>query len=120
MSNEQDRELLELAAKAAGMEGWRYVGPGPSLGMAKMIDPSRPGSTGYVGRNWNPLHDDGDEARLEAALGMNISWGPNRVQVGADIRHAPAEYYEDHGGDKQAARRRAGVRAAAEIGRAMP
>lgn len=94
-----DRELLELAAKAAGFGNSEFDKLFQSM--------------------WNPLTNDGDEARLEAVLSLNVSWGPNRVQVGRDIQFAPAEYYADHSGDKRAARRLAGVRAAAEIGKRM-
>jgi hypothetical protein len=98
-----DRELLELAAKAAGL-----------LEMAVGDkDIQR-----YLLR-WNPLTDDGDALRLAVKLGLAVSieyqfrstsvlWGP------------PTGYVrEDHDNDPDAATRRAIVRAAAEIGRQM-
>lgn len=94
-----DRELLEKAANAAGYRvnllseersGWyRWDTP------EKMC--------------WDPLTDDGDEARLEADLCMDVEWLGDRVIV-----HGWHAIYADHGGDKQAARRRAGVLAAAK------
>ena len=65
------------------------------------------------------------EARLEADLGLDVTWYPALVLVGPGrggdrTGMAFAEYFDKHDGDKQAAQRRAGVRAAAEIGRAMP
>lgn len=107
-----DREMLELAAKAAGSRlQWRDMCGGyervfrvPLLG----------------GKPWNPFTDDGDEARLEAVLGLNVLWGSRTVTVGRKHFGPFEERYQEHGGDKQAARRRAGVRAAAEIGRSVP
>ena len=106
MSN--DRELLGLAAKAAGVEYTYSQGCGNALELVKPM-----GFQIY----WNPLTDDGDEARLEAVLGLNVLWGSRTVTVGRKHFGLFEERYQDHGGDKQAARRRAGVRAAAEIGR---
>ena len=94
-----DRELLELAAKAAGMDiewqpcGWAH--------------------DNNTGCEWNPITDDGDEARLEAALGLGVLWGSRTVTVGRKHFGPFEERFQEHHGDKQAARRRAGVRAAA-------
>ena len=100
-----DRELLKLAAKAAGNPaGTSSVGGG--LLMANDL-------------YWNPLTDDGDEARLESMLGLNVLWGARTVAVGRKHFGPFEERYQEHKGNKQAARRRAGVRAAAEIGRRM-
>ena len=97
-----DRELLELAAKAAGVDARRLAHAWPDR---------------FDDEQWNPLTDDGDEARLEAALQLNVEWHPltQSVQVGT----AAIACSENYRKDAQAARRRAGVRAAAEIGRTM-
>lgn len=99
-----DRELLEMAAKAAGIEisDWSSA----ENGFIRYY---------FVTRHiWNPLTDDADEARLEAALGLNVVWCFYTVKVGESL-----EPYIAHNADKQAARRRAGVRAAAEIGKTL-
>lgn len=122
-----DKELLELAAKAAGVEfvpknSIPHPVHGTFWGLWLKIK-----SEPYEGqrRYWNPLTDDGDEARLEAALTLQVNWYPACVLVGPEMcgpatGMAYAEYFDKHAGDKQAARRRAGVLAAAEIGKAMP
>lgn len=95
-----DRELLELAAKAAAYNlifDYDENLQGPSI-----ID-----ADGFP-EPWNPLTDDGDGARLEAALMYNVIWLPRRVGVNGYY-----EKYADHGGDRQKARRYAAVRAAA-------
>lgn len=95
-----DKELLELAAKAAGF-------PPEWNGNIRIETDNNP-------RQWNPLKDDGDCARLEAALSLNVTWHNNFVKVESLIAEH-VSHYEDFNGDKQAARRRASVRAAAVI-----
>ncbi len=97
-----DRELLELAAKAGGIEacstdsGERFY---------------------YSGRDnpWNPLTDDGDALRLACCLGIDVYFQKLNVVCGTSSR-----VVEYHGRNKPRAVRRAIVRAAADIGRAMP
>lgn len=113
MSGEAERQLLEMAAKAAGkdLSGWDWGG-----GRDGFYRPWPKDGPEY----WNPLHDDGDEARLEAALMLHVEWHPalDEVCVGKYPNFA-REIFSNHSGDKQKARRWAGVRAAAAIGRGM-
>jgi hypothetical protein len=103
-----DKELLELAAKAACLTGkvwWDEDGYGYPDGS----------------NHWNPLTDDADCFRLETAFGLNVTWHVyadsasqtrDAVQAGNAI-----EKYAAHNGDKYKARRYASTRAAAEIGK---
>ena len=103
-----DRELLELAAKAAGIEYNDRYGKGLWLGEF------------YSGKEWNPLTDDGDALRLAVALNMGISipvFNKHRADV-ISFRHPLANAIEE-GNDPYATTRRAIVRAAAEIGKEM-
>ncbi len=100
------RELLELAAKAAGYEYAKHGG--------YIVVDGIPG-------NWNPLTDDGDALRLAVKLNLGISI-PVHQTIRADVvcfRDASVNVREG-GDDPYAAIRRAIVRAAAEIGKAMP
>lgn len=100
MTDKTDRELLELAAKAAGI---------------KLL----PGAPAW--HRWNPLIDDSDEARLEAQLGIDITWSISRVSAQHRLGLIfVTETFDDHNGDKQKARRYAGTRAAAEIAKGLP
>ena len=90
-----DRELLELAAKACGLEE------------AKMR---------IEFNQWNPLTDDGDALRLAVHLNMNLDVVD--ASSGAQVLHV-AWCSEPHYDDPLAATRRAITRAAAEIGRNM-
>lgn len=120
-----DKELLELAAKAAGYE---IVGDADSM----VVQHNR-GMGAFVVRNdrggdsiWNPLTDDGDALRLAVNLGLDILVDDNTIEVNA-TRHSFEEgtetvapwAWEALGDDPYAATRRAIVRAAAEIGRRM-
>ena len=115
-----DRELLELAAKAAGIV-W-YGAAGEEFDGCTYFD---------IGEDevvkWNPLLDDGDALRLAVQCGLEVSFVDD--EPGLDIRACvgfPASterpcrikyVFEDHRGDIFAATRLAIVRAAAEIGR---
>lgn len=102
-----DRELLEMAAKAAR---YQYAKHGGYI----VVD-------GIPG-NWNPLTDDGDALRLAVKLQLTIMYGsPGVVQVSADDGGEECTAYamEQLGDDHAAATRLAIVRAAAAIGKAM-
>ena len=116
---DDDKTLLELAAKAAGIDVIRFRLDDPLHSDLLIKTSARNGAQGYG--PWSPLIDDGDEARLESILGLCVSWRPLFVRVFINARVALddnrcTEYFKDHDEDKQAARRRAGVRCAAAIG----
>lgn len=111
-----DRKLLELAAKAAGVP-WEGV---IEDGGVFVLD----------GRQWGPLTDDGDALRLAVALHIDISSYKESGNVHAHSKHSLGmgtsgyHSYQAHevmteafGEDRMAATRRAIVRAAAEIGK---
>lgn len=114
-----DRELLELAAKAAGIEiCWReddiYRG---SFERRVVPEPEAPASKWLY---WRPLIDDGDAFQLACSLRLDISFLEGFEQIIVDDYHGSSRAEEDYQPDMAAAARRAVVRAAAEIGRAMP
>lgn len=102
-----DRELVESAAKAAGIKG--YV-----LGGGDLIF-EKDGNAVY----WNPLTDDGDALRLAVKLRISVDMGAQYVFGVAD-RESGSGMCECWNDNSYAATRRAIVRAAAEIGKAMP
>ena len=106
-----DMEMLELAAKAAGIEhlGGEYYVSGPEL-----WDIERK-------RWWRPLTNDGDALRLAIAcqLGISIVGGRAGLVECVSFKEchcfvSSREVADD--GDLCAATRRAIVRAAAQIG----
>lgn len=109
-----DRELLELAAKAWIRSGMRLECPDDEDGIYVCRDQSRNGHT------WNPLKDDGDALRLAVRLHLDIEFWRGFCEVvvsDGDVDFLASEMYSD---DMLAATRRAIVRAAAEIGKSMP
>ena len=110
-----DRELLEAAAKACGIDGAYGVASDDYYydGNVEGILTILPDGQSYV---WNPLTDDGDALRLavklELQLDLRHSFHTVRIYGAADGRI-------DESGDPLAATRRAIVRAAAAIGKEM-
>lgn len=98
-----DRELLELAAKAAGYTlAWSSVEGIPPRKAEDM-------------ETWSPLTDDGDALRLAAKLRIQICFsepGEEHEYTWCVIHLTDTDVDDD-------CHRRAIVRAAAEIGRAM-
>ena len=98
---DEDKNLLELAAKAAGFEA------------------------GWVIQGWNPITDDGDALRLAVQQGLEICRGHDAIRGEfCEVFYRPRkyarqksciEYHKDHP-DQVAATRRAIVRAASSIG----
>jgi len=100
-----DLELLELAAKAAGIE----INKAPS---GKLF--ARFGVTEWV--EWNPLENDGDALRLAVKLKFTILHHRTYVQVFGENLNV---HQIDNTKDPLAATRRAIVMTAAEIGKSM-
>jgi hypothetical protein len=120
--NNEDRELLEYAAKAAGVElKYDTFGQGPNAAREYCY--------------WNPLTDDGDAFRLMVRLQLCIT---NVYCYYDEHRQSPTTVVSSGGGkldditvsfptyrasfqkhDPCTATRRAITRAAAEIGRRM-
>ena len=118
-----DRELLELAAKAAGHSivwGDKWNVGGDLIDCTDMAY-IRSGQPDEGDVYWNPLDDDGDALRLAVKLNIDLRFYPDSeitepwVEAAADGGDAD----EALSPDPYAATRRAIVRAAAEIGRTM-
>jgi hypothetical protein len=102
MTEQTDREMLELAAKAGGIE-------------LEWDDAELPGYySDWRGlpqwNTWNPLADDGDRYRLLKTMNMKICFKDTFVRCGDVIVMWP---------DDEPTPERAIVRAAAEIGKAQ-
>lgn len=108
-----DRELLELAAKAAGAE---YEVDADDYGI--WLHSAIGGQSGA----WDPLTDDGDALRLAGSLKINIlhmSHLCKNYWIEAGIGNSWLAQERVSESDVHTASRRAIVRAAAEIGRTM-
>ena len=119
-----DKELLELAAKAAGFGA-------PKTGRTCWTESEYPRNSekygalwNYVGHMdtaelWNPLTDDGDALRLAVQLKIDVKHYDDYVVGWFDGGYIGTGkiMYE---GDPYAATRRAITRAAAAIGEGMP
>lgn len=124
-----DLEILELAAKAAGIDYDPQITDKQyrKWGLWLRHDP-----TDGEPKNWNPLNDDGDALRLAINLGISLETDApiciafdelgGEYKTGVDAWRvfpdattiSASEIYES---DQYAAARRAIVRVAAEMGR---
>jgi hypothetical protein len=109
-----EREELEYAAKAGANAGLPIIQTEAGPQILERI--ASDGSECY--RLWNPREDDGEGARLETALDIDVGRFTRSVCAGDDDNRV-VEYYKDHNNDKQKARKHAVTRLAAEIGKAM-
>lgn len=112
-SHQTDKELIELAAKAAGLEGeWQrdtnfvqeryyFEVPYNNQGMMTSVE-------------WNPLREDRDALRLAVKLQLEIRPGPGAVSVSNVCYNDPLSFVW-YNGDPQKATRRTIVMAAAKI-----
>lgn len=108
-----DRELLELAAKAAKIPiGWhRWPSTAREAAYVPNGDFSEQHGVCYL--PWNPLTDDGDALRLAVTLSLDIEFFCDLLVYGGD-----RDVAEEVLPDPFAATRRAIVRAAAAIAKA--
>lgn len=106
-----DHELLELAAKAAGINNLQWESDGTIQN--RMNRPTIPYANHgmMTAIDWNPLADDGDALRL--AVKKSVFTDANRHAI--FLRFLAEELAKDL--RPSVATRRAIVRAAAEIGR---
>ncbi|WP_225037452.1 hypothetical protein [Pseudomonas aeruginosa] len=110
-----DRELLELAARAAGIKArWFKVNQWRQDDVFGT----------HHRKPWNPLNEDGDALRLAHRLGLAVDMSACVInfaipdQDDSEMEIEVALEYEPFDGDI-AHTRRAIVRAAAEIGKSM-
>jgi hypothetical protein len=111
-----DRELLEAAAKAAGMDvhwgsGWE------SDYMFRRIP--RPSSPLVTNVRWDPITDSGDAFELAVKLRLTVNCSYDDVALCGQEFTQKEVFLERNGEDPLAATRRAIVRAAAELGKEM-
>ena len=109
-----DRELLEAAAKAAGIKIDKSEFNGGGKGNDGFDITGSAVLDWHNYKTWNPLTDDGDALRLAVKLKLCLFLEIPRIGIGPMI-DGP-EIYLDEGEDPYAATRRTIVRAAAEIG----
>lgn len=101
-----DKETLILAAKAFGVDVLNVELP--------QYDDVR----GFWTRQgwWNPLTNNDDCFRLETARELTIKWRKDCIESNNPEGWTFREFYADHNGDKDKARRYASTRAAALSG----
>ena len=115
-----DRELLALAAKAAGLQlcGYSWIGESEGDDECEVLESAfvKLHPEQELASKWNPLTDDGDALRLAVKMGLTIdcdgrgitarkSFGGAQIVLSAESEYGPP--------DVNARMRRCIVRAAA-------
>ncbi len=116
-----DRTLLELAARAAGIKArWFKVNQWRRLDGCRLHTGQKDVFGTHHRKPWNPLTDDGDALRLAVTRGLVVT--PDRENqrtlVSNQAGHEYCAIYWDKLGE-MAATRLAITEAAAEIGKSM-
>ena len=106
-----DRELLGLAAKAAGFVTWDFL----AYVQDRMLNVYDKEGRQQV---WNPISDGGDALQLAVKLGMLIH--VDNEYSRSHVKCKGRWFTCPHNDDADLATRRAIVCAAAEIGESMP
>ena len=106
---DEDKNLLELAARAAGINYNPTVKSKRGLYCASYEDQGR---TFY----WNPLANNGDALWLVVKLGLTVVVESDMVFC---RNQRSDKAFRESGSDRYAATRRAIVRAAADVGKGM-
>jgi len=102
-----DRELLEAAARAAGLDVKPHPNARISSAMSFVLD----------GKNWHPLDDDGDALRLAVKLRLQV----HIEDYGTSARLCEGgQWQSGRSSDPAEATRRAIVRAAAAMAEESP
>jgi len=68
----ENRQLLEAAAKTARLPSTQWVGGKRAIGYLALES----------GREWNPLHDDGDAFRLLASVPLSLDLVDGVIIIG--------------------------------------
>lgn len=115
----KDREMLELAAKAGGISGYRY-----SENFYCMAHWNESDGGWFDCGLWDPLRNDGDALRLAVRLRMTVDIYSAMVEVSwhddiASETFVVTEHDNNADNDLSAATRRAITCAAAHIGKEM-
>jgi hypothetical protein len=116
-----DRELLEAAAKAAGISIDKSETNGGGRGNTGFDGVGNAVLDWHNGRKWNPLTDDGDALRLAVKLKIRIDYAQDYVRCWLEktgwIGETCLPCDTEHLGT---AHRRAIVRAAASLAQTLP
>lgn len=120
-----DREMLELAAKAAEWQlcGYSWIGQNEDDDECEILESAfvKTHPEQELATKWNPLTDDGDALRLAVSLGfiVDIDTEEHYTEIEFTSNYEDKSASEGHGFDATEATRRAITIAAAKIGKEM-
>lgn len=118
MTDTTNREMLELAAKAAGMDDWRWHEAAESLCLYNSMDCCWYKDDNFVRIKWNPRHDNNDAFQLAARLKLQVAFGTFKDNTASAYKFCKPAVDVDNT-DMEAAAREAIFLMAVEIGKGM-
>lgn len=111
-----EREMLEYAARACGIQNARYFAEDDFLSSSIEYDDENDCTV-----VWVPHLSDGDCTRMEALLGIDVEWKiADQAVKSRKFSTYAYGFFSEHKNDRKAARRMASLMVAAEIGQSMP
>lgn len=127
MKPEELRRLLELAAKAAGMNDWQWREESQALAHYNTAMACFYCDHAGDAITWHPADDDGDSRRLEVVLGISVIRRPGGIGATSYYPRQPVGIFWENFDEEVAttderlsATRLVVLRSAAAIGEAMP
>lgn len=104
----KEKKLIEKCARVAQYLPLHKKAVFSSIDGNMSIEVSGP--CGLYLKNFNPIYENSDVAKLEADLMLNIVWSEDGVKVGTE-----KELFSKYNGDKQMARRMACVKSVSKM-----
>ena len=112
MTTDQQRKILEAAAKSCGFKKWRVL----TRGLFQVSNNENWNEAFAKWTDWNPLTNPGDTAEMCAKLALDTAWGVDDVIVMVPEEEAHEAQYKDHDNSRLNAWQHAATMVAAKIG----
>ena len=113
MTQEQQRKMLECAAKACGFKKWRVL----TSGLFQVSNNENWNEAFAKWTGWNPLTNPDDTAEMCAKLGIGTAWWLADEVVDCRRHHVRhKEHFKDHDNSRLKAWMYAATMVAAKIG----
>jgi len=92
MTTDQQRKILEAAAKSCGFKKWRVL----TRGLFQVSNNENWNEAFAEWTGWNPLTNPADTAEMCAKLALDTAWGVDDVIVMVPEEEAHEAQFKDH------------------------
>ena len=112
MTPEQQRKMLEAAAKACGFKKWRVL----TSGLFQVSNNENWNEAFAKWTGWNPLANHADTAEMCAEVGIDTAWFEDKVLCAQFVGYKSWAEFKDHDNSRLKAWMYAATMVAAKIG----